>query len=182
VSLAPQDWHIYYSAGLPDNPSADTEGAWSFNFPSSQNGGHVNYVQTPFNATTILHYVSITFKVEAATPLYQVLDPGDHPPATIHLFFEQRGDNLREANGRWWAQTGAYNLGSRDNETITLIVPLTPDQWSNVYGQQNQQAFYDALGNVGWIGLTCGGQYFWGHGVNLGSGSAKFVLIDFHVY
>jgi hypothetical protein len=51
VSLDPQDWYILYSAQMPSHPSSDSEGAWSFEFPSSQDGGHVNYEQTPFNAT-----------------------------------------------------------------------------------------------------------------------------------
>ena len=128
VSLAPQNWYIYYSAGMPPNPSTDIEGAWSFEFPSSETGGHVNYVQTPFNATTILHNVSITFKVESDAPQYEVIDTTDILPATIHLFFEQQGDDLVNPDGRWWAGASNYNLGSQDNETITFIVPLTPDQ------------------------------------------------------
>ena len=43
------------------------------------------------------------------------------------------------------------------------------------------QSFYAALNNVGWIGVTCGGQYFWGHGITLGSGAANYILVDFQV-
>ena len=57
-----------------------------------------------------------------------------------------------------------YNLGSKDNTIVSFSVPLTPDQWSNVYGQRDSKSFYAALANVGWIGVTFGGQYFWGHG------------------
>jgi hypothetical protein len=181
VSIAPENWYIYYSAGMSSNPSGDGIGAWSFEFPSSEGSGHVNYVQTPFNATTTLHNVSLTFRVESSAPQYEVLDPSDILPATIHLFIEQQGEDLSNPNGRWWAQAGGYNLGSQDNETITLSVPLTSDQWTNVDGQYNPQEFAAALENVGWIGLTFGGQYFWGHGVALGNGSAKFILIDFQV-
>ncbi len=88
---------------------------------------------------------------------------------------------LPDPNGRWWAGASVYNLGSQDNTTITFVVPLTPDQWSNVYGQRDPQAFYAALANIGWIGVTCGGQYFWGHGVALSGGSAKYILVDFQV-
>ena len=49
ISLDPQDWYILYSAGMPRHPSDDSEGAWSFEFPNA--GGHVNYLQTPFNST-----------------------------------------------------------------------------------------------------------------------------------
>jgi hypothetical protein len=181
VSLDPQNWYIYYSGGMPPHPSADIEGAWSFEFPASKTGGHVNYVQTPFNETTTLHNVNITLRVESDAPLYKVIDPTDILPATVHIFFEQQNDDLRNPNGRWWAGASGYNLGSQDNTTITFVVPLTPDQWTNVYGQSDPQSFYAALENVGWIGLTCGGQYFWGHGVALDGGSAKFILIDYHV-
>jgi hypothetical protein len=181
VSLDPQNWHIYYSAGLPPNPSADIEGEWSFEFPSSGASGHVNYVQTPFNTTTTMHNMRITFRVGSVGPQYKVIDSDDTLPATIHLFIEQQGDDLVNPNGRWWALASGYNLGSRDGETITSIVPLTSDQWSNVYGQHDPQAFSAALENIGWVGLTYGGQSFWGHGVALASGNAKFILIDFQV-
>jgi hypothetical protein len=181
VSLAPQNWYLFYSVGVPPNPSLDGEGAWSFEFPSSGTGGHLNYIQTPFNATTTLHNLIVTFRVESSAPQYEVSDPGDVLPATIHLFFERQGDDLTDRNGRWWAQAGGYNLGSQDNETITLTVPLTADHWTNVDGQTSAREFPDALRHVGWIGLTCGGQFFWGHGVALGNGTAKFVLLNFEV-
>ncbi len=181
VSPNPQDWYIYYSSEMPSQPSADIAGLWSFEFPESKSGGHVNYVQTPFNATTTLHTVNVTFRVESESPEYKVIDPNDILPATVHIFFEQKNDDLRNPNGRWWAGASGYNLGSQDNKTITFTVPLTPDRWSNVYGEYDSVAFYSALNNVGWIGWTCGGQYFWGHGVAISSGSAKLILIDFSV-
>jgi hypothetical protein len=179
VSLNPQDWYIFYSAGMPDHPSSNVQGVWSFPFPTA---GHVNYIQTPFNATTVPHSVHLTFRVDGDAPQYKVIDPNDIPPATVHIFFEQRNDNLSSPNGRWWADTSGYNLGSRDNQTITIIVPFDPSQWSNVFDDAyDPAAFYAALGNVGWIGVTCGGQYFWGHGVALSSGAASYVLVDFHI-
>jgi len=180
VSLDPQSWHIYYSEGMPPNPSSETGAAWSFAFPSGEHGGHVNYVQTPFRVTTTLQNVTMTFRVESDQPLYDVIDRTDHPPATFHIFFEQRNDDLIEPNGRWWVH-GGYNLGSQDNQTITLTVPLTSDQWSNVDGQTDPKDFAAAWANVGWIGVTFGGQFFWGHGVALDSGTATFVLINFEV-
>jgi hypothetical protein len=180
VSLDPQNWYIFYSSQISLHPSSsEANGAWSFYLPPR--GGYVGYVQTPFNATTTLHNVIVSFTVESNAPQYEVLDPSDIPPATVHLFFEQQGDDLRNPDGRWWADFGGYNLGSQDNTAVTLVVPLTPDQWTNVYGANDPQAFYASLGNAGWMGLTFGGQYFWGHGVALSSGSAKFVLLNFKV-
>jgi hypothetical protein len=180
ASLDARDWYIYYSADMPSHPSADPAGAWSFAFPSAA-GGHVNYVQTPFNATTTLHNVTLTFRIESNAPQYKVIDPSDTLPATVHLFFEQQNDDLADPNGRWWATWSKYDLGSQDNSTIRFVIPVTPDQWSNVDGQRDTNAFYAALANIGWIGITCGGQSFFGHGVALDSGSAKYVLVDLTV-
>jgi hypothetical protein len=180
VSLDPLSWFIFYSGRMPPNPSSETGAAWSFAFPSAERGGHVNYVQTPFRATTTLQSVTMTFRVESDQPLYDVIDPADRLPATFHIFFEQLGDNLVNPDGRWWAH-GGYNLGSQDNQTITLTVPLTSDNWTNVDGQTDPEDFAAAWANVGWIGVTFGGQFFWGHGVALARGTATFVLINFEV-
>jgi hypothetical protein len=186
ASMAPQEWYILYSTGMAAHPSPNLAGAWSFPFPSARQPGadvddHVNYIQTPFHATVLPHSVTLTFRVESASPQYEVIDPADIPPATVHIFFEQQDDNLTSPDGRWWADNSQYNLGSEDNQTITMTIPFDPRQWSNVNGLKDAASFYAALANVGWIGITCGGQYFWGHGVAVGSGSASYILMDFRV-
>jgi len=181
VSLDPANWYIFYSAGMPPHPSADPAGAWSFDFPSSEAGGHVNYVETPFNATTTLHNVTVIFEVENDAAQYVVTDTTDHLPATCRLLIEQQKDNLSNPNGRWWAQASMYDLGSQDNQILTISVPLTSDQWTNVIGQHDAQAFSQALENIGWVGVTFGGQYFAGHGASVSSGSAKYVLMDYSI-
>ena len=179
ASLAPQDWYIFYSKGMLLHPSADPSGAWSFEFPGGD--GHVNYVQTPFNTTTTAHNVKVIFRVESNIPQYQVIDSTGILLATVHLFFEQQNDDLRDPNGRWWATASKYDLGSQDNTMITFVIPLTSDRWTNVYGQSDPQSFYAALANVGWIGVTFGGQYFFGHGVAVSGGVAKYILVDLNV-
>jgi hypothetical protein len=139
VSLDPQDWYFFHCDDMPHHPSHDPAGAWSFNFP--QPDGHVNYLETPFNATEVLHNVSITFKIESTDPQYKVIDPTDHLAATVHLFFEQRNDDLRNPYGRWWASYSKYDLGSQDNILIKFVIPLTPDQWTSVYGERNPEKF-----------------------------------------
>ncbi len=185
VSLNPQNWDILYSSGVGPHPVSDpTEGAWAFDFPGDNNlaaVGHVNYVQTPFNATKTPQAVTITFKVESTNPQYEVF--GDLLPATFRLFFEQKNDNLTSADGRWWTNI-VYNLGSADNQVHVFTVSLTPGQWGNVYGvngAKDSSGFTAALKNVGWFGLTFGGQWFAGHGAAVTSGSAKFVLINYEV-
>ncbi len=181
VSLQPQDWYVLYSSGVPSHPSSDPDGAWSFEFPSYQAGGHVNYVETPFNATVPLHAVTMVFKVESDAPQYVVTDTTDHPPATCRLMIEQKNDDMADPNGRWWADASIYKFGSQDGEILTRSVPLTPDQWTNVNGQENAAAFASALANIGWVGVTFGGQYFAGHGVAISGGTAKFVLIGYSI-
>jgi len=181
VSLNPQDWYILYSAQMPSHPSSDNEGVWSFEFPSSQDGGHVNYVQTPFNATTTPSSITISFKVESNAPEYVVVDPTDTLPATTRLFFEQQETDLTNTNGRWWADASISNLGSQDGQTITFTVPLTSDQWTNVNGKQDAQALAAAIANIGWVGMTFGGQDFAGHGVAISNGTAKYILVSYTV-
>jgi hypothetical protein len=179
VSLNPRDWYIFYSDEMDSHPTANPTGAWSFEFPSGD--GHVNYIQTPLNVTTIPHSISMTFRVESESPQYRVTDSDDTLPATVHLFIEQQNDDLRDPDGRWWSHEGGYSLGSQDNNTITFVVPLTPDNWTNVIGQRDTNSFYAALGNIGWIGVTYGGQKFFGHGVGISNGKAKYVLVSFSI-
>jgi len=181
VSLDPNQWYILYSAGMPRHPSADPAGAWSFEFPNHSTGGHVNYVETPFNATTTLHNVTVTFLVEDDAAQWVVIDPTDHLPATCRLMIERQNDDLTDPNGRWWAQASMYNLGSEDNQVLTISIPLTPDHWTNVMGQQDAEAFAQTLQEIGWVGVTFGGQFFAGHGVAISGGSAKYVLINYSV-
>lgn len=200
ISLNPQDWFWASAYGMPSHPSTDPEGAWSFNFGlyptnSDQVGsgayGIAGYLMVPFEATTPLHMVTVTFEIESKNAQYRVVDPTDHPPATFHVFFATKGFNWSNPNERWWGSapyfnndgfnSGGYDLGSRDNQVLVMSIPLTPSHWGNVYGQSDHQAFSNALANVGYFGLTFGGQYFAGHGVALSSGSAKFILINYVV-
>ncbi len=181
LSTDPQNWYIYYSSGVPLHPSSCDQGAWSFRFPGSEGGGHVNYVQTPVYATTQPQSVTITFKVDSNAPIYEVLDPRDVSPATFRVFFERQNDDLVDPNGRWWANESMYNLGSQDGRVLSITVPFSPDRWTNVQGEQDPRAFASALQNIGWIGLTFGGQYFAGHGVTMKDGTASYILVDYSV-
>ena len=41
--------------------------------------------------------------------------------------------------------------------------------------------FQDALGDLGHVGMTFGGGCFFGHGVNISGGTARFSLISYTV-
>jgi hypothetical protein len=145
--------------------------------------GSIHYVQTPYTASSLPAEVSITFRIDSsADAAYNgEVDPAAGNPATFHLFLERRGDNFTNEYYRWWADDGGYVLGSKDNSVITIEAPLTADKWSSVYGHHNSVEFADMLKNLGWVGMTFGGKNYWGHGVNMLAGTAKFTLIDYRV-
>jgi hypothetical protein len=123
----------------------------------------------------------LTYLVESSAPGYDVVEPTDFLPATFRMYFAQQGDNLSDPNDQWWAPVSKTNLGMSDNTTLQISVPLTSDQWFNLDGESNPQAFAGALQNIGFVGITFGGQYFAGDGVALTSGTAKFILINYQV-
>ena len=64
---------------------------------------------------------------------------------------------------------------------------LTPDRWSSVLGKfgnydaASLAGFSAALQNVSSLGLTFGGGCFFGHGVNVSNGTARFILSEYSV-
>ena len=48
-------------------------------------------------------------------------------------------------------------------------------------GERNGSGFKELLGKMGNIGLTFGGGCFFGHGVNVSGGSAKFIVTGFAI-
>lgn len=195
VSLSPQDWVITHSTNMPAHPAQSSIGAWYFDFPSS---GSVNYIQVPYNQTQTHTNISITFRIDETNAVYGQADATDHNPATFHLYFERQGDDGTKDNSRWWPVCGitlapysspstfsecAKTVDSNGNTTVT--VPLVFSQWNCVQNTPSDPCttagFQDALANVGWVGLTFGGQFFDGHGVYLTNGQSRFTLINYTV-
>lgn len=180
VSMAAQDWSILYSFNMPPHPAPLGNG-WQIQLPGP--AGNLQYVQVPFTAVATPKQVTVTFEVVSKNPRYNgVIDPKCSDPATFHLMLERRGDNGTQDYYRWWADAGGYVFGSADNQEHTITVPLTPDQWSSVYGHHDAAQFAATLGNLNAVGLTFGGTGgCWGHGMNLLSGSGTFELISYTV-
>lgn len=174
VSLNPLDWYVLYSEGMNAHPNGSVLDAWGFAFPI---GGHVNYIQTPFKATKLLSQVKVKLAIVENNAQYKLSDSTDHLPATCRIFFETKGDKLTNTNGRWWGAA----ITPLMNGTFEITLPLTSDHWTNVNGQSTPGSFAAALANIGWVGITFGGQSFAGHGVGLASGSSVFFLEDFEV-
>jgi hypothetical protein len=177
ISLDAKDWYFMYGSGTSAHP--DPAGsAWAFNIPNST--GSIHYLQTPARLTAMPKSLSVTFKVDASAAVYNgAVDASDTNPATMHLFLERQADDLTKEFYRWWADV-RYEFGSKDNQTVTITVPMTFDHWTSVFGRHDDAEFGDTLNNLAFVGLTFGGNSFAGHGVNMASGSASLVLLDYH--
>lgn len=198
-TLDPSRWHLQYSAGVPDHPVADKAG-WSFDFPvynqqsptncsEDKSCGHVNYITTLVNAAIAATALTMTFRIETTgAPIFQyALNPNNtcSNPAAVRLFIQRQGDTLEVDHEfyRWWSKAAAVLTAG----TVTLTVPLMPDQWLSVLGkagdlnQITSAAFRAALQNVGNIGMTFGGGCFAGHGVNISGGTARFSLTSYRL-
>ena len=188
LTLSPQAWSIRYSQGMPSNPSL-AESGWSLDFPrgtdckKKQDCPGVHYVITPYrklrleNSTLITKFqimtqgeVRFNYRLEASNTCSS--------PATVRAFLQRADDDLYAANGRFWSNPIATILAPGN---FTMAIKLHPDQWTNVEGQHDRAGFEALLGKIGNVGLTFGGGCFFGHGVNVEGGSARFIMNSFAI-
>jgi hypothetical protein len=102
------------------------------------------------------------------------------------LFLERKKDPLTAQAEfyRWWSNPIAYELAAGSS---TLNASLIADQWVSVLGkignssQSATDGFNTALQNVENVGFTFGGGCFYGHGVNVSNGTARFTLIGYSI-
>jgi hypothetical protein len=190
---------------LPPNPSTGkwasyggnepTVNGTSFAFPTSS-AGTAGYFYTQLSAkagqTLTLNY-SITGSnpvwaqhVQSGGTILDIFGVGessDQNPASLTLFLWRQGDDLGggqtgKASYRFWCPTRALlKLGANQ----TLSCKIDGSVWTNVAGQVDPNGFAAALANALGLGLTFGGQNFFGHGVYLQSGSATFTINSFTV-
>jgi hypothetical protein len=169
-----RQWKIVYSPNMPAWMSG-TEGNWYFDFPN-QNGVHYVYKVAPAvraGQTITMHF--------AITGNANFVPTEGTATARVRLFLQQRGDTLtaQEPYKRWWSLPYVELLEGE----FTLSVPLSPSQWTSVFGQSGAEVpneFNAAIPNLENVGFTFGGT-FAGHGVFVGSGNARFVLKEFSV-
>jgi hypothetical protein len=149
----------------------------------------INGLMTKFSASLLdASYLTATFKVVATgTPKFNyVFETGNTcaNPAHARLSFARTGWSKGGEFYRWWANFDAYELAPG---SVTLAVPLTPSQWSSVFGKIGSQdagsldGFRSALKDVTQVGLEFGGGCFFGHGVSVSGGSAKFIMTKYGI-
>lgn len=180
-------WSFEFSPSMPTTMPIDDNGQPYFDFPATSGvTGGVHYVVAP-PAVKPTHAITLTFALTGTGTLGQN-DPSDTGNPTLRLFLWEKGDNMGGAGQyefyRWWSNPATVQLVSPNNYSIT--VPLTPDQWSDVYGREGTfspaatAGFQQALNNLYGVGFTFGGE-FAGHGNYAKSGAVRFTLKSFTV-
>ncbi len=105
-------------------------------------------------------------------------------PASVVVYFSDHNDAGDEYDRWWsyWSDTTSIILGPGD---YNLIVPLVHSNFTSVFGQDSIQASIDrfakALSHPTDIGMTFGGGFFKGHGINVMDGSARFTLNSYKI-
>ena len=189
LSLNPQVWSIRYSQRMPPHPSL-AEAGWSFDFPhgseceTKHDCPGVHYVTTlyrkpvPADATLVISFHIVT---QGEVRFNYQLEPSNtcSSPATVRAFLQRADDDLYAANGRFWSNPIATILAPGN---FTMAIKLHRDQWTNVEGQHDRAGFEALLGKIGNVGITFGGGCFFGHGVNVEGGSARFFMSSFAIH
>jgi hypothetical protein len=190
VSMHSSAWAIRYSPGMPVYPSPRENGGWYFDFPSAP--GSVHYVTAAVDMAAVKS-VTATIEVTATgNPTFEYALQSNNTcinPAHVRLLLQQKGDDLSGANGkqyyRWWSINAAYRL-TQGSTTLTAEVS-DPSQWLSVFGEKADSSpaaragFRQAMSNLGAVGFSFGGGCFYGHGVRVTGGAARFVATDYEV-
>ena len=167
-------------------------------------GGNIPMVQPFTSYQTIYASGSVNASPDAVFKYYGFpWDPSNGPgiPANCRMYFStgfsDAGGLFNEsAGGRWWSPTATvYLVPGTYNFSISAPISST---WTNVYGASStsqsltydpgnnnyyvpSQAFKQAIANPSEVGLTCGGGYFYGHGVATTQGTAILTLSSFYI-
>jgi hypothetical protein len=190
VPMDAQAWSIRYSLGMPAHPAPRDKGGWYFDFPSAP--GSVHYVTAAVDMTAS---ESVTANIEVTTtgtPTFDYsLDPNNtcSHPAHVRFLLQQKGDDLSGVAGkqyyRWWSINAAYELAAG---STTLTAQISDhSQWVSVFGERADATaaatagFKQAMQNLGAVGFAFGGGCFYGHGVRVSGGRARFAIISYAV-
>lgn len=187
VSMASAQWNIQFSSGMPLHPSTNAGGGWYFDFPAPP--GSVHYVTTAVDMAASENMRAVIQVSTTGAPIFHYrLRPGNtcDVPAHVRLYLQQYGDDMTATKEfyRWWSNPAAYTL---EAGSATLDVPFAPDRWTSVFGKrgtdsaQAEAGFKQAIANLANVGFTFGGGCFFGHGVNVTGGAARFVATAFSV-
>jgi hypothetical protein len=185
-----QAWAILYSPGMPPHPTPQTGAGWYFDFPTDPNSVH--YVLAAVNMGASSDVGARIVVTTSGTPVFVYNLQRDNTcvyPAHVRFLLQEKGDDLSGRNGkqyfRWWSNSVAYQLGPG---AANLSASLTDfSQWTSVFGEKaNASAaatagFKQAMTNLGYVGFSFGGGCYYGHGVRVSGGGARFALTSYAI-
>jgi hypothetical protein len=190
VPMDAQAWSILYSPGMPPHPTPRIGGGWHFDFPTDPNSVH--YVLAAVNMAASSYVDASILVTTTETPAFVYnLQPDNNCvyPAHVRFLLQEKGDDLSGRNGkqyfRWWSNSIAYQLASGPAKLTTSLTDLS--QWTSVFGEKaNANAaatagFKQAMANLGNVGFSFGGGCFYGHGVRVSGGGARFAVTSYVV-
>jgi hypothetical protein len=190
VPMNAEAWSISYSPGMPPHPAPQDGGGWYFDFPTNPNSVH--YVLAAVNMIASSYVEAKISVATTGTPVFVYnLEPGNTCiyPAHVRLLLQEQGDDLSGTNGkqyfRWWSTSIAYQLAPGEADLSASLSDL--DQWISVFGEKaNANAaatagFKQAIANLGSVGFAFGGGCFYGHGVRVSDGNARFAVTRYAV-
>jgi hypothetical protein len=189
MALRPTNWNILWSQNMPTHPDALADG-WSFYFPQGTDFCRrkyscpgVHYVMTPYTKSIEQgSTITVSGRIEVSgTPSFNYhLEPSNICNSTpnARVLLQRRDDNMYDSDNRYWSDPVAIPLVPGN---FSVSIKVERDQWRNVDGTFNEGGFNETLQDMGNIGLTFGGGCFFGHGVNVSGGSARFVVTEFAI-
>jgi hypothetical protein len=190
VPINAQAWTILYSPGMPPHPTPQTGGGWYVDLPGAPNSIHYLLAAVNTAASSSVDATILVTTTGAPVFVYN-LQPDNNCtyPAHVRFLLQEKGDDLSGTNGkqyfRWFSNSAAYQLAPG---AANLSAPLTDlSQWTSVFGEKaNASAaakagFEQAIANLGSVGFSFGGGCFYGHGVRVSGGGARFAVNSYTV-
>lgn len=189
---AAQAWQIgpiiksrNYSQNMPLHPTAVRDGMRiDFPYPDAS-AGHVHYVTFPHGPLEGKRRIVMRYRIDAAPGTRFVPQEQAGLPATVSLFFQQRGDRWtgrgRYETYRWYAPA-AQMIALAPGEHVVTVALDDPD-WISVQGRTSATlpgGFRAALADTDRVGFVLGSPAARGHGV-FASRPASLTVIAFEV-
>jgi hypothetical protein len=190
--LGVRNWKVFNTSGLRNLP----DGSLSWNINGS------GYIYTKpvksdkkrrpvwLTPLTEVHTLVLIVRIETTgEPKFLYGYGPENPcltPASAHPLLWAKKNNWYDPNARWWAHTPIWLDTEPGN--MTFRIPLIPSHWSNVNGHYGDEIEFpeaitgwkNMLSNPGSVGLTFGGGCFYGHGVTVIDGTARFILVNMY--
>lgn len=187
-------WLLEYSPNVVLQQTADGP---AFDVPVAHKAGRANPphvgMLTKAWPGAMSGTITVTLRLDTTgVPLWISADPGPCPipiSARIWMATTDWGNSTLPDTDlrRWWSHTGYLALGGGGTFTFSASLD-TPSQWGNVWDHNADESPYYAAGfnmvktQGGRIGLVFGGGgCSYGHGVYLGSGTARVTVLNYAV-